>query len=66
MRVAARKLEEAGQPVLRIETSAADLGAEFFRWEFATAVAGAVLGVNPHAGEGGLLGTEERDRPCES
>jgi len=24
-----------------------DLGAEFFRWEFATAVAGAVLGVNP-------------------
>ena len=23
------------------------LGAEFFRWEFATAVAGAVLGVNP-------------------
>ena len=24
-----------------------DLGAEFFRWEFATAVAGSVLGVNP-------------------
>jgi len=24
-----------------------DLGAEFFRWEFATAVAGAVLGINP-------------------
>lgn len=25
----------------------AQLGAEFFRWEFATAVAGAVLGINP-------------------
>jgi transaldolase/glucose-6-phosphate isomerase len=24
-----------------------DLGAQFFRWEFATAVAGAVIGVNP-------------------
>ena len=24
-----------------------DLGAEFFRWEFATAVAGALLGINP-------------------
>jgi hypothetical protein len=24
-----------------------DLGAEFFRWEFATAVAGAMLGINP-------------------
>src|SRR4029078_9537803 len=25
----------------------AGLGAEFFRWEFATAVAGSVLGINP-------------------
>jgi transaldolase / glucose-6-phosphate isomerase len=24
-----------------------DLGAEFFRWEFATAVAGAIIGINP-------------------
>jgi hypothetical protein len=24
-----------------------DLGSEFFRWEFATAVAGAILGINP-------------------
>ena len=24
-----------------------DLGAEFFRWEFATAVAGSILGINP-------------------
>jgi hypothetical protein len=28
-------------------TGAGALGAEFFRWEFATAVAGAVLGINP-------------------
>ena len=47
VRVAARKIEEAGFPMLRIETSPADLGAEFYRWEFATAVAGAVIGVNP-------------------
>jgi glucose-6-phosphate isomerase len=40
-------LERAGHPVLRIETEPARLGAEFFRWEFATAVAGAVLRVNP-------------------
>ena len=45
----ARELERAGRPVFRITTSGntADLGAEFFRWEFATAVAGALLGVNP-------------------
>ena len=24
-----------------------DLGSEFYRWEFATAVAGAILGINP-------------------
>lgn len=40
-------LEAAGHPVFRIETTPAALGAEFFRWEFATAVAGAVLGLNP-------------------
>lgn len=44
---AARDLERAGHPVFRITTSAADLGAEFFRWEFATCVAGTLLGVNP-------------------
>jgi glucose-6-phosphate isomerase len=44
-RVAA--LEEAGQPVLRLSTRVGGLGAEFFRWEFATAIAGAVLGINP-------------------
>lgn len=43
-----RALEKAGHPVVRIEcTEAANLGQEFFRWEFATAVAGAVMGINP-------------------
>lgn len=40
-------IEQAGHPVFRIETTPDALGAEFFRWEFATAVAGAVLGLNP-------------------
>jgi transaldolase/glucose-6-phosphate isomerase len=40
-------LEAAGHPVLRLSTRLAGLGAEFFRWEFATAIAGAVLGINP-------------------
>ncbi|HET7584567.1 MAG TPA: bifunctional transaldolase/phosoglucose isomerase [Gemmatimonadaceae bacterium] len=40
-------LERAGHPVVRLTLSdRADLGAEFFRWEFATAVAGSVLGIN--------------------
>jgi transaldolase/glucose-6-phosphate isomerase len=35
-------------PVVRIDVPAADdLGAQFFQWEFATAVAGAVIGINP-------------------
>ncbi|HYI21893.1 MAG TPA: hypothetical protein VEX62_04570, partial [Candidatus Limnocylindrales bacterium] len=42
-------LAEAGHPVLRLSMlgGAGALGGEFFRWEFATAVAGAVLGINP-------------------
>jgi transaldolase/glucose-6-phosphate isomerase len=41
-------LEKAGQPVVRIDVdNSADLGAEFFRWEIATAVAGSILGINP-------------------
>lgn len=40
-------LESAGQPVIRLALrDTYDLGQEFFRWEFATAIAGAVLGVN--------------------
>jgi len=41
-------LEEAGHPVVRFDIAdALDLGAEMFRWEFATAVAGRLLGINP-------------------
>lgn len=40
-------LERAGHPVFRIGAGPNDLGAEFFRWEFATAVAGAALALNP-------------------
>ncbi len=41
-------LEVAGQPVFRIDVGdRGDLGAEFFRWELATAVAGSILGINP-------------------
>lgn len=40
-------LEQAGHPVLRLSTRVDGLGAEFFRWEFATAVAGAALTINP-------------------
>jgi hypothetical protein len=42
------ELEAAGHPVVRIELKDRyDIGAEFFRWPFAVAVAGAVLGINP-------------------
>lgn len=41
-------LENAGHPIVRIFLrEPVDLGQEFFRWEMATAVAGALLGVNP-------------------
>ncbi len=41
-------LEAAGQSLVRLDlTDRLDLGAEFFRWEMATAVAGALLGIHP-------------------
>jgi glucose-6-phosphate isomerase len=40
-------IDKSGHPLFRIRTRKDALGAEFFRWEFATAVAGATLGVNP-------------------
>jgi transaldolase/glucose-6-phosphate isomerase len=44
---AVETLERAGQPVVRIAINEPyDLGEEFFRWEFATAVAGAIIGIN--------------------
>jgi transaldolase / glucose-6-phosphate isomerase len=40
-------LEKAGQPVVRMAMSDIyELGAEFFRWEIATAVAGSIIGIN--------------------
>jgi transaldolase/glucose-6-phosphate isomerase len=45
---AVARLEHAGHPVIRIDVEDRyDLGAEFFRWEFAVAVAGAVIGIHP-------------------
>jgi glucose-6-phosphate isomerase/transaldolase/glucose-6-phosphate isomerase len=42
------RLADAGFPCLTIDAEDAyALGGEFFRWEFATAVAGALLSVNP-------------------
>jgi transaldolase/glucose-6-phosphate isomerase len=42
------KLAAAGHPVIRINVaSRLDLGAEFVRWEVATALAGAVLEIDP-------------------
>jgi glucose-6-phosphate isomerase len=40
-------IEKAGHPVVRIAMADTyDVGAEFFRWEIATAVAGAIIGIN--------------------
>ncbi|MGD0223936.1 MAG: bifunctional transaldolase/phosoglucose isomerase [Terriglobia bacterium] len=45
---ALQALEAAGHPVIRIILrDVLDLGAEFFRWEVATATAGALLGIDP-------------------
>lgn len=42
------KLASAGHPAMKIEVeSTDDLGQEFFRWEFATAVAGSIMQINP-------------------
>jgi transaldolase / glucose-6-phosphate isomerase len=41
-------LEKAGKPVVTIRVATKyDLAEEFLRWEIATAIAGAVLGINP-------------------
>jgi transaldolase/glucose-6-phosphate isomerase len=41
-------LSKAGHPVVKITVKDIwNLGQEFFRWEIATAVAGAVIGINP-------------------
>jgi transaldolase/glucose-6-phosphate isomerase len=41
-------LEQAGHPVLHhVLNGPLDLGEEFFLWEFATPIAGALIGINP-------------------
>ncbi|MDH7512922.1 MAG: hypothetical protein QHH14_08250 [Clostridiales bacterium] len=45
---ALRQLKRAGFPALSLNVpSAGHLGGQFFLWEFATAVAGHILGINP-------------------
>jgi glucose-6-phosphate isomerase/transaldolase/glucose-6-phosphate isomerase len=45
---AVEAIEAEGHPIVRLGLADPyDLGGEFFRWEFAVAVAGAVLGINP-------------------
>jgi transaldolase/glucose-6-phosphate isomerase len=42
------ELEAAGHPIIRIDIAdPIDLGAEAYRWEVATAISGAVLGIDP-------------------
>jgi transaldolase/glucose-6-phosphate isomerase len=41
-------LKTAGHPVVRVATAhPLDLGAEFYRWEVATALAGSLIGIDP-------------------
>ena len=65
-----------GHPVITVPVAGEyELGAEIFRWEFATAVAGAVLGVNPfdqpdveaakHAGREALESNDSVEWPDE-
>jgi glucose-6-phosphate isomerase/transaldolase/glucose-6-phosphate isomerase len=45
---AVNRLIASGQPVVVLPLKdTLDIGAEFFRWEFATAIAGAILGIQP-------------------
>jgi glucose-6-phosphate isomerase len=47
-RAAAKKTADAGRPMITIATDGlSGLGEQFFLWEFATAVTGHVLGINP-------------------
>ena len=42
------RIKSSGQNVITLELKDRhDIGVEFFRWEFATAVAGSILGINP-------------------
>jgi len=80
---AIERLATAGHPVITLRLrDRLDLGAEFLRWEVATATAGAVLGINPFdqpnvqeskdntkaiLNEAGRTGTLAREEPdCEA
>ena len=58
------RLETSGHPVLRLTMRIDGLGAEFFRWEFATAVAGAVLGINPFDEPNVAEAKDQTETPC--
>lgn len=46
--MAIERIRSSAQPVLVLEMrDEYELGAEFYRWEFATAIAGAILGIHP-------------------
>ena len=58
-------VESAGHPVVRADLADVyDLGAELFRWQFATAVAGSILGVNPFDQPDVRLAKERTDGPA--
>ncbi len=58
-------LVRAGHAVVRIRVADIyDLGQEFFRWEIATAVAGAVIGIHP-VRPAGCRGEQGRDSPAD-
>ena len=61
--VSVERIRAAGQPVLQLELrDRHDLGAEFFRWELATAVAGALLGIHPFDQPSVQAAKDETDR----
>ena len=48
LEVRLKALTDAGQPLIHIHVARPEqLGQEFFRWEVATAIAGAVIGIDP-------------------
>ena len=61
------KLAAAGHPVVTLHLGDAyDLGGEFFRWELATAPAGAILGINPFDEPNVAESTENTQRLLEA
>lgn len=60
---AVQRLQDAGHPIVRLDLrDKYDLGGEFFRWEYATAVAGALLEINPFDQPDVQLAKDQTDR----